>query len=45
MFAVDGAAWRMSAGGGSFGKLTYPDFLLSGDAVPNVKGSKEKSKL
>ncbi|OJJ85410.1 SDR family oxidoreductase [Aspergillus glaucus CBS 516.65] len=44
VLVVDGAAWRMSAGGGSFGKLEYPDFLLSGDAVPNVKGSKE-SKL
>ncbi|RAL02156.1 SDR family oxidoreductase [Aspergillus ibericus CBS 121593] len=41
---VDGASWRMSAGGAAYGKLSYPDFLLSGDAVPNVKGQK-KSKL
>lgn len=37
---VDGASWRMSSG--SFGGLEYPDFLLSGDAVPNVKGAKSK---
>ncbi|KAJ5874781.1 Glucose/ribitol dehydrogenase [Penicillium soppii] len=41
---VDGANWRMSAGGASGGSLTYPDFLLSGDDVPNVTG-KKKSKL
>ncbi|OOF92707.1 hypothetical protein ASPCADRAFT_209959 [Aspergillus carbonarius ITEM 5010] len=41
---VDGASWRMSAGGAAYGKLSYPDFLLSGDAVPNVKGQKS-SKL
>ncbi|KAK1140677.1 peroxisomal 2 4-dienoyl-CoA reductase sps19 [Aspergillus melleus] len=39
---VDGASWRMSAGGAAYGKLNYPDFLLSGDAVPNVKGQKSK---
>ncbi|KAL1967732.1 hypothetical protein VTN77DRAFT_2989 [Rasamsonia byssochlamydoides] len=40
---VDGASWRISSSsiGGS---LAYPDFLLSGEAVPNVKGQK-KSKL
>ncbi|KAJ5317649.1 hypothetical protein PENANT_c004G10476 [Penicillium antarcticum] len=37
---VDGANWRMSAGGASGGKLSYPDFLLSGDEVPNVTGKK-----
>ncbi|PWY72932.1 NAD(P)-binding protein [Aspergillus heteromorphus CBS 117.55] len=37
---VDGASWRMSAGGAASGSLAYPDFLLSGDAVPNVKGQK-----
>ncbi|KAE8161383.1 hypothetical protein BDV40DRAFT_268142 [Aspergillus tamarii] len=39
---VDGASWRMSAGGAASGSLPYPDFLLSGDAVPNVKGQKSK---
>ncbi|CAG8176885.1 unnamed protein product [Penicillium salamii] len=39
---VDGANWRMSAGGASSGKLSYPDFLLSGDDVPNVTGKKSK---
>ncbi|KAE8348782.1 hypothetical protein BDV28DRAFT_77747 [Aspergillus coremiiformis] len=39
---VDGASWRMSQGGAASGALTYPDFLLSGDAVPNVKGQKSK---
>ncbi|KAJ1715815.1 peroxisomal 2 [Aspergillus flavus] len=39
---VDGASWRMSAGGAASGSLAYPDFLLSGDAVPNVKGQKSK---
>lgn len=39
---VDGASWRMSAGGAASGALAYPDFLLSGDAVPNVKGQKSK---
>ncbi|OGM46587.1 peroxisomal 2 [Aspergillus bombycis] len=39
---VDGASWRMSAGGAASGNLAYPDFLLSGDAVPNVKGQKSK---
>ena len=29
-------------GSGSFGDLNYPDFLLSGDAVQNVKGGKSK---
>ncbi|KAJ5145764.1 uncharacterized protein N7515_000328 [Penicillium bovifimosum] len=42
---VDGANWRMSAGGASGGELSYPDFLLSGDEVPNVTGKKSKSKL
>ncbi|OJJ95239.1 SDR family oxidoreductase [Aspergillus brunneoviolaceus CBS 621.78] len=37
---VDGASWRMTAGGAAQGALQYPDFLLSGDAVPNVKGQK-----
>ncbi|THC92324.1 hypothetical protein EYZ11_008218 [Aspergillus tanneri] len=41
---VDGASWRMSAPGAAYGKLGYPDFLLSGEAVPNVTGQK-KSKL
>jgi peroxisomal 2,4-dienoyl-CoA reductase len=41
---VDGAAWRMSAGGASNGELSYPDFLLSGQPVPNVKTGKN-SKL
>ncbi|PLN79794.1 oxidoreductase [Aspergillus taichungensis] len=40
---VDGANWRMSSGG-TTGPTSYPDFLLTGDAVPNVKGQK-KSKL
>ncbi|PKY06179.1 oxidoreductase [Aspergillus campestris IBT 28561] len=40
---VDGANWRMSSGG-TTGSMSYPDFLLTGDAVPNVKGQK-KSKL
>lgn len=44
IFLVDGANWRMSAGGASSGKLSYPDFLLSGEDVPNVTGQK-KSKL
>ncbi|CAI7646773.1 unnamed protein product [Penicillium glandicola] len=39
---VDGANWRMSAGGASGGSLSYPDFLLSGDDVPNVTGKKSK---
>ncbi|KAE8373613.1 hypothetical protein BDV26DRAFT_271689 [Aspergillus bertholletiae] len=39
---VDGASWRMSAGGAASGSLAYPNFLLSGDAVPNVKGQKSK---
>ncbi|KAJ5271569.1 hypothetical protein N7524_004838 [Penicillium chrysogenum] len=39
---VDGANWRMSAGGASGGSLSYPDFLLSGDEVPNVTGKKSK---
>jgi hypothetical protein len=39
---VDGANWRMSAGGASGGNLSYPDFLLSGDEVPNVTGKKSK---
>jgi hypothetical protein len=40
---VDGAAWRMpSASIGA--SLKYPDFLLSGNTVANVKGQK-KSKL
>ncbi|KAJ5199192.1 Glucose/ribitol dehydrogenase [Penicillium cf. griseofulvum] len=39
---VDGASWRMSAGGASGGSLSYPDFLLSGDDVPNVTGKKSK---
>ncbi|QMW44255.1 hypothetical protein G4B11_007675 [Aspergillus flavus] len=39
---VDGASWRMSAGGAASGSLAYPDFLLSGEAVPNVKGQKSK---
>ncbi|KAJ5562407.1 hypothetical protein N7535_003148 [Penicillium sp. DV-2018c] len=42
---VDGANWRMSAGGASGGELSYPDFLLSGEEVPNVTGKKSKSKL
>ncbi|RMJ27967.1 Sporulation protein SPS19 [Aspergillus sp. HF37] len=41
---VDGASWRMSAGGASSGDLSYPDFLLSGQPVPNVKTGKN-SKL
>ncbi|PYH67286.1 SDR family oxidoreductase [Aspergillus vadensis CBS 113365] len=41
---VDGASWRMSTTGATSGKLAYPDFLLSGNPVPNVKGQK-KSKL
>lgn len=40
VLVVDGASWRM--GSGSFGELKYPDFLLTGDAVPNVKGAKSK---
>jgi peroxisomal 2,4-dienoyl-CoA reductase len=40
--AVDGASWRMSAGGAASGALSYPDFLLTGDAVPNVKGQKSR---
>ncbi|KNG84098.1 peroxisomal 2,4-dienoyl-CoA reductase SPS19 [Aspergillus nomiae NRRL 13137] len=39
---VDGASWRMSSGGAASGALAYPDFLLTGDAVPNVKGQKSK---
>ncbi|KAJ5794622.1 hypothetical protein N7457_001221 [Penicillium paradoxum] len=39
---VDGANWRMSAGGASGGNLSYPEFLLSGDEVPNVTGKKSK---
>ncbi|KAJ5958676.1 uncharacterized protein N7479_005826 [Penicillium vulpinum] len=39
---VDGANWRMSSGGASGGALSYPEFLLSGDAVPNVTGKKSK---
>ncbi|KAB8072325.1 hypothetical protein BDV29DRAFT_196952 [Aspergillus leporis] len=39
---VDGASWRMSAGGAASGALSYPDFLLTGDAVPNVKGQKSR---
>ncbi|KAF3400754.1 Peroxisomal 2,4-dienoyl-CoA reductase SPS19 [Talaromyces pinophilus] len=40
---VDGASWRMPAVSIGAG-LKYPDFLLSGEAVANVKGQK-KSKL
>ncbi|KAH8702435.1 oxidoreductase [Talaromyces proteolyticus] len=40
---VDGASWRMPSG--SIGSsLKYPDFLLSGEPVANVKGQKN-SKL
>ncbi|OJJ41499.1 hypothetical protein ASPWEDRAFT_35054 [Aspergillus wentii DTO 134E9] len=39
VLVVDGASWRTP---GSAGKRTYPDFLLSGDAVQNVKGQKSK---
>ncbi|KAJ5104799.1 Glucose/ribitol dehydrogenase [Penicillium alfredii] len=42
VLVVDGANWRMSAGGASGGKLSYPDFLLSGQDVPNVTGKKSK---
>ncbi|KAL5356481.1 hypothetical protein BJX96DRAFT_142870 [Aspergillus floccosus] len=41
---VDGASWRMSAGGAAAGEMGYPDFLLSGEAVQHVKGQKQ-SKL
>jgi peroxisomal 2,4-dienoyl-CoA reductase len=34
----------MSSGGAAYGQLSYPDFLLTGDAVQNVKGQK-KAKL
>lgn len=40
IYLVDGASWRM--GSGSFGDLKYPDFLLAGDPVKNVKGGKSK---
>ncbi|KAK5689979.1 peroxisomal 2 4-dienoyl-CoA reductase sps19, partial [Elasticomyces elasticus] len=40
VLVVDGASWRM--GSGSFGDLKYPDFLLAGDPVKNVKGGKSK---
>ncbi|CAI7645129.1 unnamed protein product [Penicillium pancosmium] len=41
---VDGSNWRMSGGISASDKLRYPDFLLSGQDVPNVTG-KKKSKL
>ncbi|EAW12647.1 SDR family oxidoreductase [Aspergillus clavatus NRRL 1] len=44
ILVVDGASWRMSAGGAAQGQLQYPDFLLSGETVQKVKGQK-KSKL
>ncbi|QKX61046.1 uncharacterized protein TRUGW13939_08192 [Talaromyces rugulosus] len=41
VLVVDGASWRMPSG--SIGSsLKYPDFLLSGEAVANVKGNKSK---
>ena len=41
---VDGGAWRTGAGspGGDF---PYPDFLLGGEEVTGVGGSKRKTKL
>ncbi|KAJ5983201.1 hypothetical protein N7481_005300 [Penicillium waksmanii] len=41
---VDGSNWRMSGGISASDKLSYPDFLLSGQDIPNVTG-KKKSKL
>ncbi|CAI7676378.1 unnamed protein product [Penicillium manginii] len=41
---VDGSNWRMSGGISASDNLRYPDFLLSGQDVPNVTG-KKKSKL
>ncbi|RJE26895.1 Sporulation protein SPS19 [Aspergillus sclerotialis] len=37
VLVVDGASWRMSAGSTTGGNLSYPDLLLSGQPVPNVK--------
>lgn len=37
---VDGAAWRTSALGAT-GKFKYPDFLLEGEEVVGVKGTKK----
>ena len=42
---VDGGAWR-TAGGNPGQNFQYPDFLLSGEQVTGVKGTKKsKSKL
>ncbi|KAG0645552.1 Sporulation-specific [Hyphodiscus hymeniophilus] len=40
---VDGAAWRVGAANPGF-DFTYPDFLLSGETISGVQGTK-KSKL
>ncbi|CRG87167.1 peroxisomal 2,4-dienoyl-CoA reductase [Talaromyces islandicus] len=41
ILVVDGASWRMPSSSIS-SSLKYPDFLLSGEAVANVKGKKSK---
>ena len=44
---VDGGAWRLQRADPGMG-FAYPDFLLGGDVVTGVKGTKkekEKSKL
>lgn len=38
---VDGASWRIASGSIGAG-LKYPDFLLSGEAVQDVKGKKKQ---
>ena len=38
---VDGGAWR-TAGGSPGGDFPYPDFLLGGEEVSGVGGSKRK---